>query len=139
MHAYLYSGTNLKSTQDIKKAIGQYIHHVLSVAIVMRTARVSITIIFAVNYSALHSLLNLMDTQKIGKIVNNIPAHLIKKKTNNKINFHFYLYSFSVHLVVLPSYLSAQDAVDHDNNETLQRVENGKEDLEKGGATVSDG
>lgn len=36
-------------------------------------------------------------------------------------------------------YLSTQDAVNHDNNETLQRVEDGKENLEEGGAAVGDG
>ncbi len=36
-------------------------------------------------------------------------------------------------------YLSAQDAVNHDNDEALQRVEHGKEDLEEGGAAVGDG
>lgn len=76
MHAYFHLGINSRSTQDIKKAIGQDIHHVLRMAIVMRIARVSIPIVFAVNYSALHSLLNLMETQTIQKIVNNIPAHL---------------------------------------------------------------
>lgn len=29
--------------------------------------------------------------------------------------------------------------MDHDNDETLQRVEDGEEDLEEGGAAVSDG
>lgn len=38
-----------------------------------------------------------------------------------------------------PSYLSAKDAVNHDDDETFQRVENGEEDLEEGGAAVGDG
>lgn len=38
-----------------------------------------------------------------------------------------------------PLYLSAKDAVNHDDDETLQRVEDGEEDLEKGGAAVGDG
>lgn len=72
MHAYIHLGIHFKSTQDIKKAIGQIIHHVLRVAIVMRTSRVSIPIIFAINYSALYSLLNLMETPNIQEIVKNI-------------------------------------------------------------------
>lgn len=37
------------------------------------------------------------------------------------------------------SYLSAKDAVNHDDDEALQRVENGKEDLEEGRSAVGDG
>lgn len=48
----------------------------------------------------------------------------------------------ALHLVKMfffSPYLSTKDAVDHDNDETLQRVEDGEEDLEEGGAAVSDG
>ena len=37
------------------------------------------------------------------------------------------------------SNLSAQDAVHHDDNKTLQRVKDGKEDLEEDGALVCHG
>lgn len=37
------------------------------------------------------------------------------------------------------AYLPPQDAVHHDDNEALQRVEDGEEDLEEGGAPVGDG
>lgn len=39
----------------------------------------------------------------------------------------------------MSGYLSTQDAVDHDNDEALQRVEDGEEDLEEGRAAVCDG
>lgn len=39
----------------------------------------------------------------------------------------------------LPPHLSAKDAVNHDNDETLQGVEDSEEDLEECGATVGDG
>lgn len=38
-----------------------------------------------------------------------------------------------------PAHLSAQDAVHHDDDEALQRVEDREEDLEEGGAAVGDG
>lgn len=59
MYAHIRLGANARGTQDIKKAISQKIYHKLGVAIVQGTARVSISIILAVNYSALYSLLNL--------------------------------------------------------------------------------
>ena len=37
------------------------------------------------------------------------------------------------------AYLSAQDAVHHDDDKALQGVEDGEEDLEQGRATVRDG
>lgn len=36
-------------------------------------------------------------------------------------------------------YLSAQDAVHHDNNKAFQRIKDSKEDLEEGGASVGNG
>lgn len=60
MYAYINLRVNSRGTQDIKKAISQEIYHMLGVAIVQGTARVSISIILAVDYSALYSLLNLM-------------------------------------------------------------------------------
>lgn len=51
-----------KSTQDIKKAESQEIYHMLRVAVVMGAARISIAIILAVYYSALYSLLDLIDS-----------------------------------------------------------------------------
>lgn len=36
-------------------------------------------------------------------------------------------------------YLSAQDAVHHDNNEAFQGIKDSKEDLEECGAPVGDG
>lgn len=38
-----------------------------------------------------------------------------------------------------PAHLSPQDAVHHHNDEALQRVEDGEEDLEEGGPAVGDG
>lgn len=72
MYAHIHLGANARGTQDIKKAISQEIYHKLGVAIVKGTARVSISIVLAVNYSALYSLLNLIDGCKIQQFVHSL-------------------------------------------------------------------
>lgn len=44
-----------------------------------------------------------------------------------------------LHKCFFSLYLSAKDAMNHDDDETFQRVEDGKQDLEEGGAAVRDG
>lgn len=116
MYAYIHLRVNSRGTQDIKKAISQEIYHMLGVAIVQGTARVSISIILAVDYSALYSLLNLMHGR--GENIENIVyvGNLIKKQPNQTNS----LLSFLPCLIDLFSYLSAQNAVHHDNDEPLQ-------------------
>lgn len=66
---YSFRDKKARGTQDIKKAISQEIYHMLGVAIVMGTARVSIAVVLVVDYSALYSFLNLMDrVEKLQKI-----------------------------------------------------------------------
>lgn len=62
-------------------------------------------------------------------------GNLIKKQPNQTNS----LLSFLPCLIDLFSYLSAQNAVHHDNDEPLQWVEDGKEDLKEGWAAVCDG
>lgn len=101
----------------------------LSVAIVKGTAWVSISIILAVDHSALDSFLNLMrgNEKKSFK-----PRHKKTRKSTFQRRWLSYVNA-------PPPYLSAKDAMNHDDDETLQRVEDGKQDLEEGGAAVSDG
>lgn len=91
----------------------------------MRTARVSISIVLAVHYSALHSLLNLTDTENLERQPGSGSSN-----PNPPLNFSFLRSNI---------YLSAQDAVHHDDDETLQRVEDGEENLKEGRAAVCDG
>lgn len=108
----------------------------LGVAIVNGTARVSISIILAVNHSALYSFLNLMRGSR-RRINRN---HNSSTKLKTTVPFISIPVAFCSHQAVFFGlYLSAKDAVDHDNDETFQRVEDGEEDLEEGGAAVSDG
>lgn len=128
MHVFI-QGYNAGGTQDIKTAISQEIYHMLGVAIVMGAARVSIAVIFAINDSALYCFLNLMDEE------NKISSHNpIKRK--HSFPFRFTLSHPNLNPFL---HLSAQDAVDHDDDETFQGVKDGKEDLEEGRAAVSDG
>lgn len=54
-----------EALKTLRGAISQEIYHMLGVAIVVGTARVSIAVILAVDHSALDSLLNLMDGEKM--------------------------------------------------------------------------
>lgn len=108
----------------------------LGVAVVNGTARVSISIILAVNHSALDRFLNLMSGS--GKRINQNHNSSTKLKTNIPF-ISIPVASCSHQTVFFGLYLSAKNAVDHDNDETFQRVEDGEEDLEEGGAAVSDG
>lgn len=58
-------------------------------------------------------------------------------KTTRRFPFQIQRLSY-VNVSFFP-YLSAKDAVNHDDDETFQRVEDGEQDLEEGGAAVSDG
>ena len=98
----------------------------MSLAIVKRAARVSVPVILAVDHSALDSFLDLMR----GNQKKNLSSHCREQQEGS--------HSISA-MFPPPPYLSAQDAVNHDDDETFQRDEDGKEDLEKGGAAVSDG
>lgn len=103
----------------------------LGVAIVKGTARVSIPIVLAVNYSALYSFLNLIEAGGERKFKTSLMYPHYDDQLRKQLSFLLYL-------LYLPPYLSTQDAVNHDNDETLQRVEHSKEDLEERRAAVSD-
>lgn len=49
-----------EALKTLKKAISQEIYHMLGVAIVVGTARVSVAVVLAVDHSALYSFLDLI-------------------------------------------------------------------------------
>lgn len=103
----------------------------------MGTARVSTAVVLAVDYSALYSFLNLMEGGKTSGNYIHRSCELIEK--NNQLETIFFFISVILSSSKYFPYLSTQDAVDHDDDETLQRVKDGKEDLEEGRAAVGDG
>lgn len=70
MHTYTHLGEQMREalktlgtllwTGESGGAVSQEIYHVLGVAVVVGTARVSVAVILAVDHSALDSFLNLM-------------------------------------------------------------------------------
>lgn len=66
----------------------------------------------------------------------NVPYALLKPSSKSVA---FSLHAKIIHVKCTGAYLSAQKAVDGDDNEALDRVENGKKDLEEDGAPVSHG
>lgn len=76
MYALFILEEKTRGTQDIKKAKSQELYH-MSLAIVMGAARVSVSIILAVDHSALDSFLDLM--RRNGKKKNNLSNHCIKQ------------------------------------------------------------
>lgn len=54
-----------EALKTLRGARSQEIYHMLGVAVVVGTARVSIAVILAVDHSALDSLLNLMDGEEM--------------------------------------------------------------------------
>lgn len=54
-----------EALKTLRGAISQETYHMLGVAVVVGTARVSVAVILAVDHSALDSLLNLMDGEEM--------------------------------------------------------------------------
>lgn len=132
MYALSILEEKTRGTQDIKKAKSQELYH-MSLAIVEGAARVSVSIILAVDHSALDSFLDLMRRN------NKIKRASFKPQLQTTRRLPVQLQRLSSGKVLLFPYLSAEDAVNHDDDETFQRVEDGEEDLEEGGAAVRDG
>lgn len=105
-------------------------HQALCVAVLQWAPRVAVAIVLTVDYTTFHSLLYL-------KII--CTCLSITQSGSQSVWCVFCNGCMCMQNVCIAPHLSTQDAVHHDDDEALERVEDGKEDLEESRAPVCDG